>query len=141
MPQSTLEMDNELVLAQIQSGTLPPEEMQEALGRTHQSLLALKSREEAASPVSAADRAPALADWRKSITRQSITCLECGAHVKQLTARHLREHDLDGRSYRAKYGIPAAQPLSARATTARRRQIMSEARPWEKAQPTEKGRK
>jgi hypothetical protein len=51
MPQSTLEMTKELVLAQIQFGTLSPEDMQEALGRIHQSMLALKSREEAKSPM------------------------------------------------------------------------------------------
>jgi hypothetical protein len=40
---------------------------------------------------------------------------------------------LDGRSYRAKYGIPRIQPLAAKETTARRKQIAQETRPWEKA--------
>jgi predicted transcriptional regulator len=127
----------DVVLAQIQTGTLAPEEMQEALRRTHQNLMSLKSREEAESPVparaAAAPHAPA--DWRTSIARHSITCLECGEHVKQLTARHLRRHNLDARSYRAKYGIPRTQPLSARATAARRRQIAAAVKPWEKSPP------
>jgi predicted transcriptional regulator len=107
------------------------------LRRTHQSLLELKSREEAEAqvPARAAPAPHAPADWRTSITRHSITCLECGEHVKQLTARHLRRHNLDARSYRAKYGIPRTQTLSARATAARRRQIAAEVRPWEKAPP------
>ena len=42
-------------------------------------------------------------------------------------------HGLDSRSYRTKYGIPPTQPLSARATTERRRQVVQEIRPWEKA--------
>ena len=107
--------------------------MQDALRRTHQSLMTLKSREESASPVSAAERPQAPADWRQSITRHSITCLECGAQMRQLNGRHLREHGLDARSYRAKYGIPHSQPLAARATVAKRRQIAAEVRPWEKA--------
>jgi predicted transcriptional regulator len=135
MSQSVVEMTKDLVLAQIRSGTLSPEAMQDALRRTHQNLMSLKSREASESPVparaAAAPHAPA--DWRQSITRHSITCLECGEHVKQLTARHLRRHNLDARSYRAKYGIPRTQPLSARATAARRRQIASTVRPWEKA--------
>ena len=135
MPQSVVEMTKDLVSAQIQSGTLAPEDMQEALRRTHQSLMTLKSREEAKAQVSAAAagirRAPV--DWRKSITRHSITCLECGAQFRQLFGRHLRLHGLDARSYRTKYGIPQSHPLAARETIAKRRQIASEVKPWEKS--------
>ena len=134
MPQSTLEMTKDLVLTQIQSGTLSPEEMQEALRRIYQSLMSLKSREESESlvPAAVAETPQAPADWRTSITRHSITCLECGEHLKQLTGRHLRLHGLDARTYRLKYGIPATQPLSARATAALRRRIAAEVKPWEK---------
>jgi hypothetical protein len=59
--------------------------------------------------------------------------------MKQLSIRHLRMHELDGRSYRAKYGIPRTQPLSARSTTDRRRQVAQEIRPWEKAPTYRKG--
>ena len=71
-------------------------------------------------------------DWRKSITRHSISCLECGAVYKQLSNRHLREHDLNAKSYRAKYDIPQKMPLAARDTTARRRKVVQDIRPWEK---------
>jgi predicted transcriptional regulator len=135
MSPSVLEMTKDLVSAQIQTGTLLPEDTQGALHRVFQSLLTLKSREEAKAQVSAAatGTAPAPSDWRKSITRHSVTCLECGRTCKQLSVRHLRHHDLDGRSYRAKYGIPRTQPLAAKATTALRRQIVSEIKPWEKS--------
>jgi predicted transcriptional regulator len=137
MSQSVVEMTKDLVLAQIRSGTLSPEAMHDALRRVFQSFLELKSREASESPVLArAAPAPhAPTDWRQSITRHSITCLECGEHVKQLTARHLRRHNLDARSYRAKYGIPRTQPLSARATAAKRRQIAAKLKPWEKSPP------
>lgn len=141
MLQSTVEMTKDLVLAQIQSGTLAPEDMQDALRRTHQSLMSLKSREESEFPVSApvADIRRAPVDWRTSITRHAITCLECSQSFRQLSVRHLREHGLDARSYRDKYGIPATQPLSARATAARRRQIAVEVKPWEKSPTYMKG--
>jgi predicted transcriptional regulator len=137
MSPSVVEMTKDLVLAQIQAGTLLPEDMQGALRRTHQSLLTLKSREEAKAQVSAAaaGTAPAPMDWRQSITRHSITCLECGAILKQLTGLHLRLHALDARSYRLKYGIPVTQPLSARTTAALRRRIAAEVKPWEKSPP------
>jgi predicted transcriptional regulator len=141
MSPSVLEMAKDLVLAQIQSGTLAPEDMQEALHHIYQELRTLKSREEAKAQVSAAatGTAPAPSDWRTSITRHSVTCLECGRTCKQLSVRHLRHHDLDGRSYRAKYGIPRTQPLAAKATTALRRQIVSEIKPWEKSPTYRKG--
>jgi predicted transcriptional regulator len=120
-------MTKELVLAQIQAGTLVPEDMQDVLRRTHQNLMTLKSREESGSLVSAP------VDWRKSITQHAVICLECGAQFKQLNGRHLRLHGLDARSYRTKYGIPATQPLAAKATTALRRRIAAETRPWETA--------
>jgi predicted transcriptional regulator len=108
----------------------------EASRRIFESLLTLKSREESEFPVSAPVSAaipPAPLDWRKSITKYAITCLECGQTFKQLSSRHLRRHDLDGRSYRTKYGLPRTLPLAAKATTAKRRQIVSEIKPWEKA--------
>jgi predicted transcriptional regulator len=135
MPQSVLEMTKDLVSAEIQTGSLLPDDMQSVLRRTYQSLIELKSREESESPVSAAGTARAPIDWHTSITRHSITCLECGAQLRQLSGRHLRRHDLNARTYRIKYGIPRTQPLSARATAARRRQIAAEVKPWEKAPP------
>jgi len=48
-------------------------------------------------------------------------------------------HGLDGRSYRMKYAIPNTQPLAARATTERRRQVVQEIRPWEKRPTYRKG--
>jgi predicted transcriptional regulator len=125
-------MAKDLVMAQITAGQLPPEDMQNALQRTYASLIALKGQEETGtvSPVQVPDATP---DWKKSITKHTLTCLECGATFKQLSVRHLREHGLDGRSYREKYGIPRTQPLAAKDTTAIRKKIVQETKPWEKA--------
>jgi predicted transcriptional regulator len=130
VPQSILEMAKELIQAQIEAGQLSPVNIAEALQQTHASLLALKTQEETRSSTVETPSAPT--NWRKSITRHVVTCLECGASFKQLSGRHLRIHDLDGRTYREKYGIPRTQALAARATTARRREIVQQSRPWEK---------
>lgn len=132
MPQSILAMAKDLVMAQIQAGQLPPDEMQDALRQTHASLLDLKVQEETGE-ASSGVAAPEPVDWKKSITKHTVTCLECGATFKQLSVRHLQEHELDARSYRAKYGIPRTQPLAAKDTTAKRKQIVQETKPWEKA--------
>lgn len=135
MPQTILEMTKDLVLTQIQAGNISPEDVPDASRRVFESLMVLKIREESEFSVSApaADAPPAPADWRKSITRHVVTCLECGQAFKQLSVRHLKQHDLDGRSYREKYGIPGTQPLSARETLAKQRQIAAAVKPWEKS--------
>ena len=134
MQQSVLEMAKDIVKALIQTGQLTPDDMPKALQDTFASLKALQVREgriEADSiPVTGSPSETGA--WRKSITRYAITCLECGAVYKQLSIRHLREHDLNPRSYRAKYNIPRTLPLAARDTTDRRRKAVQKTRPWEK---------
>ena len=135
MSQSLLEMAKDLILAQIHAQKLSPEDMHAALQQTYSSLLALQAQEESNGIVAVAtpETPAAPVNWRKSITKHAVTCLACGVSFKQLSGRHLREHGLDARSYRAKYGIPPHQPLSARAVTAIRKQIVQTTRPWEKA--------
>jgi predicted transcriptional regulator len=135
MPQSILAMAKDLIMAQIQTGQLASDEMPDALRQTHATLLRLKAQEElgAASQVQETEPVPAAVDWKQSITKHTVTCLECGAAFKQLSVRHLQDHGLDARSYRAKYGIPRTQPLAAKDTTAKRKKIVQETKPWEKA--------
>src|SRR5687767_11182431 len=140
MPQSALEMAKELVLAQIQIGQLQAEQVQDALRQTHASLAELKAQEDMGTTTVAPTNETPPVDWRKSITKHAVTCLECGQSFKQLSMRHLVMHGLDGRSYRAKYGIPRTQPLAAKTTTARRRDIIQKSRLWEQAPAFIKGR-
>ena len=135
MSQTLLEMAKDLVMAHIEAHRLSPEEMHQALQHTYASLQALKMQEDThgSVPVATPAIAPKPVDWRKSLTKYQETCLECGQAYKQLSVRHLKEHGLDGRSYRIKYGIPRAQPLSAKATTSRRKEIVQRSKPWEKA--------
>jgi predicted transcriptional regulator len=136
MAQTILEMAKDLVTAQIKAGGFLPEELHTRLQKAYMSLVELKAREDAGheailGPINGSAR-PA-GNWKKSIRKYTITCLECGATFKQLSVRHLKDHELDPQSYRAKYGIPRTQPLSAKDTTATRKQIVQRSRPWEKA--------
>ncbi len=135
MSSLVIKMATDLVVAQTHAQQLTPDEARELLLSTHATLLALQSQEVVSTSGAPSQEASAAArpDWRASILRHAITCLECGATFKQLSARHLRTHDLDPRSYRAKYGIPRTQALSARAITAHRRQLAHRIRPWELA--------
>jgi predicted transcriptional regulator len=56
-------------------------------------------------------------DAKSSIQEDKVICLECGAEMRQLTAKHLSSHGLSNREYRSKYGINLGQPLSAKSLT------------------------
>lgn len=129
MPQSVLEIAKDITLTLIEAGSLSADDMQTTLQKTYAILAALKAQEETGSGTVKIQEP---ANWRKSITKHAVTCLECGKTFKQLSTRHLREHDLDGRSYRNKYGIPRTQSLAAKETTSRRKQMAQERRFWEK---------
>jgi predicted transcriptional regulator len=129
MAQTTLELATDFVLAQMQVQVLSIDDMRKVLQHTHSSLMTRKAQEAGKG----AWTPPVRGNWRTSITKRTVTCLDCGARLKQLSVRHLRFHDLDAQSYRAKYGIPRSQPLAAKATTALRQQVVQETRPWEKA--------
>jgi predicted transcriptional regulator len=135
MSQTLLEMAKDLVLAQIHVHKLSSDEMHTALQQTYTSLLALQAQEDSNGSIpGATPETPAVpVNWKKSITKHHVTCLECGQPFKQLSVRHLRHHALDARSYRIKYGMPQSQPLSARSVTAIRKEIVQKSRPWEKA--------
>jgi predicted transcriptional regulator len=135
MSQTLLEMAKDLVMAQIAAHRLSPEEMHQALQHTYASLQALKMQEDAHGSVAVAtpETPPTPIPWKKSITKHAVTCLECGASFKQLSVRHLREHGLDGKAYRIKYGIPRTQSLAAKEITSRRKEMVQRSRPWEKA--------
>jgi predicted transcriptional regulator len=135
MSQTLLEMAKDLVMAQIAAHKLAPDEMHQALQQTYATLQALKAQEEAHGSIAVVTTAtpPAPVNWRKSITKHTVTCLECRASFKRLSVRHLQEHGLDGRSYRVKYGIPRTQPLAAKEVTSHRQEVVQRTKPWEKA--------
>ena len=135
MSQTLLEMAKDLVMAQIAAHRLSPEEMHQSLQQTYASLQALQVQEDAhgSGARATSEPPPKPVNWRKSITKHRVTCLECGASFKQLSGGHLQEHGLDGKAYRIKYGIPRTQPLAAKEMTSRRKEIVQRARPWEKA--------
>lgn len=135
MCQSVLEMAKDLVIAQVQVSKLSLEEMYAVLQATHANLMELKGREDARTDSAKEEKGTIeiAVDWKNSIKKASITCLVCGATFKQLSIRHLKDHGLDAHSYRVKYGIPRKQPLSAKNTTAIRKHIVQQNRPWEKA--------
>ena len=141
MSQSLVEVAKELTLALIATGNVAPDDMQETLQKTYATLTALKAQEESGVFSPGYHFRDSTGGLAKEHHQTCGDLPECGESFKQLSLRHLRAHGLDNRSYRTKYGIPPTQPLSSRATTERRRQVVQEIRPWEKKQQLLQARK
>ncbi|MGD8386679.1 MAG: MucR family transcriptional regulator [Desulfobacteraceae bacterium] len=122
MAKSLYELAAEIVSAQAAVSKLTPEEINELIKTTYDSLKSVKANEEGAE---AEEAAPAM-DPKKSIKQNSVTCLECGKKFKILTKRHLKEHGLTPKEYRKKWGFKARQPLSAKSLSAKRRKVAKE---------------
>jgi predicted transcriptional regulator len=97
MAQTLLEMAKDLVMAQIKAHRLSSEEMHQTLQQTYASLKALQAQEDGnRSVVIVTPETPSKPiNWKQSIAKHVVTCLECGASFKQLSVRHLKEHELD----------------------------------------------
>lgn len=52
-----------------------------------------------------------------SIQNDKVTCLECGAEMKQLTQKHLVSHGLSTTEYKKKYGFTMRTALAAKSLT------------------------
>jgi predicted transcriptional regulator len=122
MPKSLYELAAEIVAAQAGVAKLSAEELDDLIKKTYESLKSIKCNEDGAAEET---EAPAM-DPKKSIKQGSITCLECGKKFKILTKRHLKEHGLTPKEYKAKYGFKARQPLSAKSLSAKRRKVAKE---------------
>ena len=122
MAKSLYELAAEIVAAQASAAKLSAEEINALINQTYESLKKVKADEEGAPEEKAA---PAMKP-KDSIKQNSVTCLECGKKFKILTKRHLADHGLTPKEYKAKYGFKARQPLSAKSLSAKRRKVAKE---------------
>ncbi len=128
MNKKLLEIAADLVQAQAANTRMSGEEMEAALMRTYNTLVKMqlaeqegKTLEAVSMPTEQAEESvPQTPEPAKSIQRNKVVCLECGAEFKQLTANHLRSHQLTPREYKRKWGFPLKQPLTAKSLTASR---------------------
>ena len=116
MAKTLTEMAADIVTAQASHTSMSVDEMETALKKAFDSLKSIKAIEEGT-----AEAEPVAMDPKKSIQRSKVICFECGNVFRQLSKRHLKDHGMDAKEYRKKYGFSARQPLSARALTAKRR--------------------
>ena len=130
MAKTLVEMAAEIVQSQCAGQNMNTDEVTAALQTTYKALQSLQLNETqvAQGSISAegmTEAAPKVSP-EKSIQKNKIICLECGQEFKMLSPKHLRSHDLTGRTYREKYGFSLRQPLCAKALSDRRKKAGKE---------------
>ncbi len=117
----------EIIQSQISSKQMTTEKIKTAVSETFQALKSLQDAENGVVVKNEADSTSSQAlDPKKSIQKNKVICLECRQEFKMLSGRHLASHSLDAKAYRAKYGIPARQPLCAKSLSEKRSQSSKE---------------
>ena len=125
MTRRLLEIAADIVQAQSSVFEMSPDDLELALAKTFITLQKMQKAEEEGSMLAIAKSADMFAmedgalkgDPKESIQEDKIVCLECGAEMRQLTAKHLGSHELTPREYKKKWGFPLKQPLSAKSLT------------------------
>ncbi len=123
MEKKLLELAVEIVQAQASMSKMTGEDIENALVRVYNALHKMRLAEEGGRSImegasgSSIFIAPAATDPRASIQEDRVTCMECKMEFRQLTANHLRTHQLTPREYKKKWGFPLKQPLAARMLT------------------------
>jgi predicted transcriptional regulator len=124
MAKKLLEIAAELVQAQVTTNQLATEEILSSLKLVFTALRDMQKSESEGMPLELAkpseeavleEAVPSKVDPKGSIQEDKVICLECGAEMRQLTAKHLGSHALSIREYKQKHGFPLRQSLSAKA--------------------------
>ena len=103
-----------IVSGYVKKNRIAPADVPALIDTVHRSLLALTQTAEPEP-----ERIPAVS-IRRSVTPNYVVCLDCGRRVKMLR-RHLQDrHGLTPNDYRARWGLPAAHPLTAPAYSEQR---------------------
>ena len=141
MSKTLTEMAVELATAQASHRTMSTEEMESFLAKTFQTLNNLKNMEEGDVHSTEEPAGPVL-NPKKSILKNKVICLECGREFKILTSKHLqKEHGIDSKEYRKKFGFSARQSLAAKSLSAERSATAKKHKLGEKLQASKKKKK
>jgi len=123
MEKKLLELAVEIVQAQVSMSKMTSADIEQTLVRVYNALHKMRLAEEQGESVLQGESAfqaasvPVASDPLSSIQEDKVTCMECRAELRQLTANHLRIHHLTPREYKKKWGFPLKQPLSAKMLT------------------------
>lgn len=121
-----LEMTVAVVASHASANEMTTQELLNEIANVYNAL-ALIEKGEVAVAEPEVEQALSKADVKKSIGKNSITCLVCGKGGFKTLTRHLKTaHDMKPGVYRKQFGIPSKQSLAAKSYSESRRQMAIE---------------
>ena len=99
-----------IVAAYVRNNTVAASDLSRLILSVYTALISLGKAPAETAP--AAELKPAV-PIRRSVTPDTITCLDCGAKLKMLRRHLVAEHDTTSEAYRTKWGLPHDYPLVA----------------------------
>lgn len=117
-PPVEVSMACAIVMAYVEHNSLPASEVAGLIASTHAAIVALSAP--AAEPE--ADHRASASDIRKSITPDHLVSFIDGKPYKSLK-RHLTANGYTPETYRQKFGLGAAYPMTSEAYSAQRSQL------------------
>ena len=106
-----------IVSGYVKKNRLAPADLPTVIDTVHRSLLALTK------PAEPEPKRTSAVSIRRSVMPNYVVCLDCGRRAKMLR-RHLQDrHGLTPNEYRARWGLPAAHPLTAPAYSEQRSEL------------------
>lgn len=106
-----IELAGSVVAAYVSNNPVPAAELPALIASVHAALTGIAQSAGAAEAAEEVEK-PTQAQIRKSITPDGLVSFIDGKSYKTLK-RHLSSHDLDPRSYRVRFGLPADYPMVA----------------------------
>lgn len=125
MPKKLLEIASEIVQGQLATTSMNSVEVTSSLRLVFQTLQDIQNAEAAGTALApqlipeeaqSPEASPAITP-QDSIKEDKVICLECGAEMRQLTAKHLVSHGMSPKEYKRKYGLTLKTPLAAKSLT------------------------
>jgi predicted transcriptional regulator len=104
-----VELTADVVSAYVSNNPVPAAELSALIGQIHASLRALGS----GAPVEVPEPQKPAVPIKKSVTPDSIVCLEDGRQFKSLKRHLMSQYGLTPDEYRAKWNLPADYPMVA----------------------------
>jgi predicted transcriptional regulator len=116
------ESTSRIVASYVRANTIAPEALSSLIREVGRSLGHLGQT--SAKAVDSAPR-PAVPP-KKSVGKEELVCLECGARMRMLKRHLINKHTLTPDAYRERYGLASDYPMVAPNYSARRSEIAKE---------------
>jgi len=121
-----LEMAKDIVIAHATTTPMSKEDLLKEIQEVYTALSALEKGVDIVAEAEVVEEVKPAISVKKSIGKNTITCILCGESMKTLSRHLMAKHNMSAKDYRKEFGIPRTQALAAKAYSETRKQMAIE---------------